>query len=157
MACMVLWTAARVFSAVRPSGRWTSIVLRVVRSTSVLVAESLSLRSICWAERWIRRARYDRTDNVPLFGQAHARKVLAAYEDHFNGHRPHQTRDRTPPDADIAEVSPIEGRIRRGQVPPPPSTSTTEPPDPNGELAGQGTRRQLWHGIGSERALRRGP
>ena len=46
-----------------------------------------------------------------------ARKVLAAYEDHFNGHRPHQARDQTPPDADIAEVIPIEGQIHRRQVP----------------------------------------
>ncbi|WP_194891205.1 integrase core domain-containing protein [Catenulispora pinisilvae] len=74
-------------------------------------------RSNCWAERWIRGARYDCTDNVMLFGEAHAREVLAAYEDHFNGHRPHQARDQTPPDADIAEVIPIEGRIRRRQVP----------------------------------------
>jgi hypothetical protein len=86
-------------------------------------------RSNCWAERWIRGARYDCTDNVLLFGAAH--------EDHFNGHRPHQARDQTPPDADIAEVIPIEGRIRRRQVPPPPSTSITEPPDQLGEPAGQ--------------------
>jgi len=75
------------------------------------------LRSNCWAERWIRGTRYDCTDNVLLFGEAHARKVLAAYEDHFNGHRAHQARDQTPPDADIAEVIRIEGRIRRRQVP----------------------------------------
>ena len=57
------------------------------------------------------------TDNVLLFNQAHAREVLAAYEDHFNGHRPHQARDQPPPDADPAEVIPIEGRIRSRQVP----------------------------------------
>jgi len=74
-------------------------------------------RSNCFAERWIRSARYDCTDNVLLFGEAHARKVLAAYEDHFNRHRPHQSRDQTPPDADPAEIIPIEGRIRRRQVP----------------------------------------
>ena len=73
-------------------------------------------RSNCWAERWIRSARYDCTDNVLLYGEAHTRKVLAAYEDHFNGHRPHQARDQTPPDADIAEVIPIEGQIRGRQV-----------------------------------------
>jgi len=74
-------------------------------------------RSNCWAERWIRGARYDCTDNVLLFSQAYARKVLAAYEDHFNKHRPHQSRDQTPPDADITEVIPIEVQIRRRQVP----------------------------------------
>ena len=74
-------------------------------------------RSNCWAERWIRGARYDCTDNVLLFSQAHARKVLAAYENHFNEHRPHQARHQTPPDADIAEVIPIEGEIHRRTVP----------------------------------------
>jgi len=74
-------------------------------------------RSNCFAERWIRSARYDCTDNVLLFSQAHARKVLAAYEDHFNEHRPYQARDQTPPDADIAEVIPVEGQIHRRQVP----------------------------------------
>lgn len=74
-------------------------------------------RSNCWSERWIRGARYDSTDNVLLFSQDHTRKVLAAYEEHFNGHRPRQARDQTPPDADPAEAIPIEGRIRRRQVP----------------------------------------
>jgi transposase InsO family protein len=74
-------------------------------------------RSNCFAERWIRSARYDCTDNVLLFGEAHARKVLAAYEDHFNRHRPHQGRDQTPPDADPAEIITLEGRIQRRQVP----------------------------------------
>ena len=53
----------------------------------------------------------------PAVNQAHARKILAAYEAHFNGHRPHQARDQTPPDADPAEVIAIDGRIRRRQVP----------------------------------------
>jgi integrase-like protein len=74
-------------------------------------------RSNCWAERWTRGARYDCTDDVLLFGAAHARVFLAAYEDHLNGHRPHPARDHTPPDADPAEVIPIEGRIHRRQVP----------------------------------------
>jgi len=31
--------------------------------------------------------------------------------------RPHQGRDQTPPDGDPAEIIPIQGRIRRRQVP----------------------------------------
>jgi len=86
-------------------------------------------RSNCWAERWIRGARYDCTDNALLLGEAHTRNVLAAYEADFNEHRPHQARDQTPPDADIAEVIPIEGRIYRRQVPAPTVHETAEPPD----------------------------
>lgn len=73
-------------------------------------------RSNCWAERWIRSARTECTDNVVLISEAHARKVLAAYEDHFNTHGPHQSRDHTPPDADPADIIPIGRRIRRRQV-----------------------------------------
>jgi putative transposase len=87
-------------------------------------------RSNCWAERWIRGARYDGTDNVLLFGEAHARMVLAAYEDHFNEHRPHQARDQTPPDADPAEVigdrrtDPPQARPRHHHPRVPPSRLT---------------------------------
>jgi putative transposase len=31
--------------------------------------------------------------------EAHARKVLAGYHDHYNGHRPHPSRDQRLPDA----------------------------------------------------------
>lgn len=34
-------------------------------------------RSNCWAERWIRSARAECTDNLVLIGETHARKVLA--------------------------------------------------------------------------------
>ena len=63
-----------------PTGQWV---------TQVMKTPPRQPRSNCFAERWIRGARYDCIDNVLLFSQAHARKVLAAYENHFNRHRPH--------------------------------------------------------------------
>ncbi|MEO3802016.1 hypothetical protein [Nonomuraea sp. B1E8] len=44
------------------------------------------------------------------------RSVLAAYVDHYNGHRPHQSRTQRPPDHDERTVVPLEGRIERRKV-----------------------------------------
>lgn len=43
-------------------------------------------------ERIIGSIRREVLDHVLLMGQAHARQVLAAYEIHYNTHRPHQAR-----------------------------------------------------------------
>ncbi|MFD4668552.1 integrase core domain-containing protein [Lentzea sp. NPDC058450] len=37
-------------------------------------------------------------EHVLIMGEGHARQVLAAYQKHYNEHRPHQARDRRPPD-----------------------------------------------------------
>ena len=83
----------------------------------------------CFAERWIRSACYDRTDNILLFGEAHARKVLAPYEDHFNRHRPHQGRDQTLPTLTQPRSSLSEDESDVDRSPGPRSTSTTARPD----------------------------
>ncbi len=31
--------------------------------------------------------------------EAHARRVLAEYQEHYNAHRPHRSRDQRPPEA----------------------------------------------------------
>ncbi|MFC5826205.1 integrase core domain-containing protein [Nonomuraea insulae] len=46
----------------------------------------------------------------------HLRSVLDEYTDHYNRHRPHQSRRQRPPDHDERIVVPMEGRIRRRRV-----------------------------------------
>jgi hypothetical protein len=41
-----------------------------------------------------------------IYGEAHLRAVLRTYAGHYNGHRPHQSRQR-PPDHDEMVVVPL--------------------------------------------------
>ncbi|MBL1102399.1 integrase core domain-containing protein [Streptomyces coffeae] len=50
-------------------------------------------------ERIIGSIRREALDHVLIMTEAHARHVLAAYERHYNQHRPHQARNQLPPDA----------------------------------------------------------
>jgi putative transposase len=50
-------------------------------------------------ERVIGSIRREALDHILITNQAHARQVLAAYQRHYNTHRPHRSRDQLPPDA----------------------------------------------------------
>ncbi|MEU6523637.1 integrase core domain-containing protein [Streptomyces sp. NPDC046924] len=50
-------------------------------------------------ERIIGSIRREMLDHVLIVNEAHARHVLAAYQRHYNAHRPHQCRQQLPPDA----------------------------------------------------------
>ena len=61
-------------------------------------------------------ARMEVTDQMLIFGQRHLRTVLAEYEAHYNGRRPHRGRQLRPPRADhpVADLS--QERIKRRPV-----------------------------------------
>lgn len=50
-------------------------------------------------ERIIGSIRREVLDHVLILNESHARQVLAAYQSHYNEHRPHQARNRLPPAA----------------------------------------------------------
>jgi transposase InsO family protein len=57
-------------------------------------------RSPCanaYAERFVLTARTEVTDRMLIFGQRHLRTILAEYEAHYNGRRPHRSRQLRPP------------------------------------------------------------
>jgi putative transposase len=72
--------------------------------------------SNCYAERFVLTARTEVTDRMLIFGERHLRTILAGYEAHYNGRRPHRSRQLRPPRPDhpVADLS--HQRIERRLV-----------------------------------------
>jgi putative transposase len=48
-----------------------------------------------------------------IYDEQHLRTVLGEYADHYNGHRPHQSRQQRPPDHDTQVVLPLDASVQR--------------------------------------------
>ena len=75
-----------------------------------------SPRANAYAERFVLTTRTEVTDRMLIFGQRHLRLVLADYEAHYNGRRPHRSRHLRPPRPGhpVADLS--RERIKRRPV-----------------------------------------
>ena len=75
-----------------------------------------SPRANAYAERFVLTARTEATDQMLIFGERHLRTILAQYEGHYNGRRPHRSRQLRPPRPDhpIADLS--QERVKRRPV-----------------------------------------
>jgi hypothetical protein len=70
---------------------WRSIGARVIR-TPVRAPNANA-----FAERWIGTIRRECLDHLLIVGPRHLTRVLDAYVDHYNAHRPHRSLDLEPP------------------------------------------------------------
>jgi hypothetical protein len=51
-----------------------------------------------------------------IYGERHLRSVLGQYAGHYNGHRPHQSRQQRPPDHDDQASPPLNLPVQRRKV-----------------------------------------
>ncbi|MFI6600490.1 integrase core domain-containing protein [Nonomuraea sp. NPDC050536] len=84
--------------------------------TTVVKIPPRTPQANCYAEQWVRTVRAECTDHMLIYGGRHLWSVLTEYADHYNGHRPHQSRSQQPPDHDERIVVALEGRIERRRM-----------------------------------------
>ena len=75
-----------------------------------------SPRANAYAERFVLAARTEVTDRMLIVGERHLCVVMTEYEAHYNGRRPHRSRQLRPPRPDhpVADLS--RQRIKRRPV-----------------------------------------
>jgi putative transposase len=98
--------------------KFTSVFDTIFASEGVKTIKSppRTPRANCYAERWIRTARAECTDRMLIYGERHLRSVLGQYAGHYNGHRPHQSRQQRPPDQEGHSSPPLDLPVRRRKV-----------------------------------------
>jgi putative transposase len=75
-----------------------------------------SPRANAYAERFVLTTRTEPTDRMLIFGERHLQTVLAQYEAHYNGRRPHRSRQLRPPRPDHAVADLSQEQIRRQPI-----------------------------------------
>jgi len=61
-------------------------------------------------------ARTEVTDRMLIFGERHLRVVMTEYEAHYDGRRPHRSRELRPPRPEHPVAGLSRERIKRGPV-----------------------------------------
>ena len=91
------------------AGQFTASFDAALASTGIEAAKipPRSPRANAYAERFVLTARTEVTDRMLIFSQRHLRTLLAQYETHYNGRRPHRSRQLRPPRPDhpVADLS----------------------------------------------------
>ena len=69
-----------------------------------------------FAERYVGTLRRECLDHLLIHGEQHLRRVLTEYAQHYNEHRPHQSREQRPPLHEPGQPIDMAARIVRRQV-----------------------------------------
>ncbi|WP_409496110.1 integrase core domain-containing protein [Amycolatopsis sp. cmx-11-12] len=73
-------------------------------------------RADCYAERCVLTARTELADRMVILSERHLRAVLAEYVRHYNGRRPHRSRELCPPRPTHPVADLNSQRIRRQRL-----------------------------------------
>jgi putative transposase len=75
--------------------KFTSVFDQVLADNGVRIIKTLvrSPRANTFAERYVGTLRRECLDHLLIRGEHHLRQILAQYAQHYNEHRPHQSRD----------------------------------------------------------------
>jgi putative transposase len=100
------------------AGQFTTSFDAALASTGIQVVKipPRSPRANAYAERFVHTARTEVTDRILIFGERHLRLVLAHYEAHYNGRRPHRSRQLRPPRPDHPAADLSQQRIKRRAI-----------------------------------------
>ena len=100
------------------AGQFTEAFDAVLADASIRVVKipPRSPRANAHAERFVLTARTEVTDRMLIFGERHLRTILAEYEAHYNGRRPHRSRQLRPPRPDHPVADLTRKRIQRRPV-----------------------------------------
>jgi putative transposase len=99
---------------------FTTAFAEVFRSEGLRVVPTLPktprMNAIC--ERVIGTLRRELLDRILILGERHLALVLGEYVAHYNGHRPHQSRQQQPPDIEAQPVRDVADlrSVRRKRV-----------------------------------------
>ena len=106
------------------AGQFTASFDAVLANAGIQVAKipPRSPRANAYAKMFVLTARTEVTDQMLVFGERHLRTILAQYEVHYNGRRPHRGRHLRPPRPDhpVADLP----RSRSSAGPPSVASST---------------------------------
>ncbi|HEX5404777.1 MAG TPA: integrase core domain-containing protein [Pseudonocardiaceae bacterium] len=73
-------------------------------------------RANCYAERFVLTARTEATDRMRILSERHLNAVLAEYVRHYNGRRPHRSRELRPPRPTYPVANLNSRRIKRQRI-----------------------------------------
>jgi putative transposase len=75
-----------------------------------------SPRANSFAERYVGTLRRECLDHLLIYGEQHLRQILTEYAQHYNKHRPHQSREQRPPLHEPRQTIDVTARIKRRQA-----------------------------------------